>query len=400
MASIVGKNKNGAKQTAADTSAKEVTAKAEENVTKLKLAEDKESNDVLTHADLLGDALAKNQQFNADLRETVKSGEWNDYKSIAALRDLENVLTDDQFQWLPVPGSTKADALKARPKGSNMPLTWDVFDKQKPATTFYKRLLARTPVGKEAHDLLDAIAKDEAQSGINSDKCKWSVDERITLKKRAIKTIDRCLVALKQGAKIRIQIEKFKRAEKLRFEWIREEYKGSDKVLPHDDRTRLTVKGLGPVVMSTIPIRITDSRDERHRVSLSTFLNYKLDKAFAAIKAADLTFGQIQALSERKKPDNKKKQQQATEDRAARYKVVGITEFDASLNQDRAWLQGANTTEASERYKSVQARARDDDATLDTYTWIVETLRPIVEFPPHVERVKAYRDGLKKAGVS
>lgn len=429
MASIVGK-KGEKKETAAERDkrkAQEAIALAiakgdahgagQARDAALKLSEDDAANTVKSHAIEIGKALASHPDVVSEMSQTIESGEWNDYKSIAACRWLEDYLTPEQLMWLPVPGSTKADAEKALPQGSNAPLTWDIMTKTKPQTTFYKELVSSLPQGEAANKMLREVIEDKARAELNSESARWTKDRRIGIEKRANKTIERMLVAVKQAARIRIQLDKFKQLARtirtpqgdvrvMLVEWMRDDYTGDEAVPDNVDWTRISIPGVGKVAKSTIPLRVTDGKGERKPYSIATFLNWKIEKAIETKMKAEnltrekaiskLTLGDIQEASARKQPDGKG-QKPTTLEKAARFKVSGIAEFDDSINQLRSWAQGANPIEAAERVKLLQSRINSDDSTADTYETVLRILRSTgIEHPDTLERIRKYREG--KAG--
>jgi hypothetical protein len=359
----------------------------------VQVTEDAETNTLLSHALAIGEKLSKHKEFVEGMKQTVEAGEWSDYKSIATLAWLEQFLTDEELAWLPVPGSTKAEAIAKRPQGSNKPLVWDVVTNKKPQVTFYKQLLASTPDGKKELNRLKHAEEDEARAKINAETAQYTSDERVTMVKRSNKRLDRMLEALKKAAKIMIQIEKFKQIKKLKLEWIRDEYKGKEETPAGADLTRLVVVGKGPITKSTLPLRITDAKDERHRKSVEEFLRWKLDDAIKLHGADKVTLGQIQALSGRKKAGpNKGKDgtppaQAAKEAEAEkRFEQRDVVDVKRAVDAALVWYLGANPTEQQAHDLAITKALNTSDAFNASFYQLYMILR--VKYETDAELVK------------
>jgi len=286
------------------------------NAAENKATEDSEANAVVAAAMEIGEELSKHPEFENALQIAVDAKKEDNYKSINMLALMERFLSSAQMANLPPPGSTKSQAELAASKlppdkRPNM-LVYDTVDGsggRKGKVSFFKTLVLATKSGKLALATKQALEQEEARAKLVKDD---SADQPRPLEARETddedetSAINQMLSAVRTAAKLRIQLEKIKKLKNIEFQWVRDEYEGSDKVPSDYDPTHLNIVGMGPVKKSTKVLWFKNKSaptKEPLRTSVGQFLRWNISEDMLTREYANLGGDKGLIESAKKKPE-------------------------------------------------------------------------------------------------
>lgn len=241
---------------------------------------EEQQNYMLAKAIELGEKMGTHDEFNEDMRVAIKAGEDNDYKAIAALKNLEKFLSDDDLMYIPWPGSELSEAKAKHKEGSNLPLVYDKVKAsggRKGTESFYKTFLYSTPLGRDAYSRLDAIVKENTDAKDRPTNARPSENRNADMAK-ARKAVSQQMSALKNAGKVRYLIEELKRElPHIKVSWVREQIADETPIDENTDLTRVEIEHMGPVVHSTRCLSIYSSKAKKTLMeSMKTAQDYSI----------------------------------------------------------------------------------------------------------------------------
>ena len=356
----------------------EKTDPAQANVQTNLTNADSEANAVLAEAMEIGEALASHPEFVDTMRTAIQAKEDDEYKSIATLKWMEKFLSTTHLSRLPWPGSTKgeAEAMNAAlppTKRVNM-VSWDHFKSSgsKGTTSYYKTMVRSTPMGKEAFETKERLEKEAEDAAKNPEKYpKGSADIRDLESKRANRSINQMLSALRTAAKIRLQMDRIGFLKNLSVWWVRSEYEGEEETPKGFDPSRIYVVGLGDVIKSTQVIRVRNNQvtkdkegnwlpGDPEKLSVGQFLRWKISDDMVAKGWATLGGEKGLIASAKKTPETGDKDKKTGTLPTAR-DVHNWTELHENMNAQVSYLFAGPEHEQS-RWLEFQSgiKATDD----------------------------------------
>jgi hypothetical protein len=151
--------------------------------------------------DNIAETLEAHPEFNEQMEATLEANITKARGPCAYLLMLEEYLSDDQLDSLPIPGSTQ------RTHPQNPDQYQDEVGGQKVRSSYYRDLVRRMPVGRAEQAILDSCAKFMVNDPTCPDEYKaMNKKEIVDKKKQAEKEISNLATALRKAVELRNQM--------------------------------------------------------------------------------------------------------------------------------------------------------------------------------------------------